>query len=100
MAKMFKVVYGSPSPVEVEAEIPSYPHRDSNGDSIYENTHFLRIEDAWERHLAEHRAGLSLGASRVKYARQELSRHERELCDAALFYDAALKAHKEFTEGE
>lgn len=99
MAKMFKVVYGSASPVEVEAEIPSYPHCDSNGDSIYKNTHFLNAEEAWEKHLAEHRAGLSISASRVKQSRDELSRRERELCDAALFYDAALRAHKEFEGG-
>lgn len=96
MAKTFKVVYGSPSPVEVDAEVPSHPHRDSNGDAIYANTHFLKAEDAWKQHLAEHRAGLSLAADRVKWAREELSKLEGALCDAALFYDTALKAHEEF----
>lgn len=96
MAKMFKVVYGSASPVEVEAEIPKYPHRDANGDAIYMNTHFLNAEDAWEQHVAEHRAALSLSAMRVADLRDELSKQERELCDAGLFYDAALKAHRKF----
>lgn len=96
MAKMFKSIYGKPGPVEVEAEVPSYPHDDADGDTIYENTHFLGIKSAWKRHLAEHRAGIGIAVVRVKEVRTELARREKELCEASIFYEEALRAHDEF----
>lgn len=98
MTKMWKVVYGSPAPVEVEAKLPSWPNHDESGEKIYVNTHFLTLEAAWPKHLDEHRAGFSLTASRVKEMRQQLAEYEAKLVDASLAYAAALKAHTQFTQ--
>jgi hypothetical protein len=99
MTKMYKVAYGSPYPVEVEAEIPSYPNRDSAGDTIYINTHFLDLGEAWKKHLAEHRAGLSLDSDRVVQLRSELLQQEHRLVETAIVYNAALRAYEKFLEG-
>jgi hypothetical protein len=96
MTTMWKVVYGSPAPVEVQAQVPCWPNMDAAGDKIFDNTHFIDLEKAWERHLAEHRAGVSLSVSRLKEARAELARRESELCEASVFYEEALRAHDEF----
>lgn len=100
MTKMWKVVYGSPSPVEVEAEIPSYPHRDSDGDQIFENTHFIERGDAWIKHVREHRAGLSLSARRLRDLREQTAIAERKLADEAVNYDAALKTFEKYMQRE
>lgn len=100
MTKMWKVVYGSPAPVEVEAEVPCWPNRDEAGEQIFENTHFLSIEEAWPKHLAEHKAGFSNHATDVNYQRRLLEDREKHLIKASLAYDATLKAHKEFLRGE
>lgn len=94
--QMYKVVSGKPGPVPVMADLPSYPNRDADGDTIFENTHFLNLDAAWEYHLAEHRAGQSIAAGNLEYARAELEKREKLLCDAALAYSAALKAHEEY----
>ncbi len=96
MTTMYKVEYGSPTPVEVQAEVPEYPNRDSNGDTTFKNTHFVDLDEAWDQHLREHRAGLSLGACRVQQLRDELRKRETELATEAIVYDAALKAYEEF----
>jgi|SRR5215472_12688049 len=95
LTKMYKSVYGNPAPIEVMAEIPSYPHHDENSDKIFENTHFLSLKDAWKRHLREHEAGLSIATSNVKYAREELLKMEKQLADAAIYWQAARDAAKE-----
>ncbi len=97
MTTMWKVVYGSSAPVEVQAEIPSYPNRDATGAQIFENTHFLDLDKAWKHHLAEHRAGLSLTSARVIEAREQLAKREASLTEAALFYNAALKSFDQFS---
>lgn len=35
MTTMFRVQYGTPRPVEVEAETPACPNRDSDGQTIF-----------------------------------------------------------------
>jgi hypothetical protein len=100
MTTMWKVVYGSPAPVEVEADIPSFPHKDSAGDRIYENTHFLTLDKAWSHHIREHRAGLSLGASDVTEKRRRLLEAEHSLANVAIVYNAALRAYEKYLEGK
>lgn len=96
MTKMWKSIYGKPEPVEVEAENPCWPNNDADGERIFVNTHFLELADAWERHIAEHRSGLSLAASDVRYEREKLAGLEKKLVEASLIYDAALKAFEKF----
>lgn len=82
--KMFKVVYGKSSPVEVEAEIPEWPNLDADGEEIFENTHFLNVDEAWEKLLIETAAGVSLNAMSVIRIRKDLAEMEKKLVDATL----------------
>jgi hypothetical protein len=34
MTKIFRAQYGTPHPVEVEAEFPAYPNHDSDGECL------------------------------------------------------------------
>ncbi|WP_376956440.1 hypothetical protein ABNQ39_00305 (plasmid) [Azospirillum sp. A26] len=96
MATMFKAVYGSPRPVTVECEVPAYPNADADGCTIYENTHFLSEAEAWERVLAEHDAGLSLEARRVKNLRAELEAAEKSTATAAILATEAREAFRQW----
>lgn len=49
--------------VERECETFGYPHCDSAGSTMYENTHFRTPAEAWDKLVRELEAGLSLGAS-------------------------------------
>lgn len=86
---MYRVVYGEACPRVVAAEIPSYPHHDSEGTQIFENTHFLNLEDAWQKHMAEHKAGVILAARTVERLRAELRKAESSAADAAIAFRAA-----------
>ena len=94
MATMFKVKYGTPRPIAVDCETPSYPERerDADGDQILNNTHFLSEDDAWETLLREHDAGQYLAVRNVQRLREELAAAEKELCDAAILATAARNA--------
>lgn len=85
MTKMWKVAYGHGSPIEVVAKKPCWPNLDSDGTTIFENTHFTDEEKAWEQHEREHRAGLSLAADRLKHAKEEVALREKQAADAAVF---------------
>jgi hypothetical protein len=87
---MFRVQYGTPHPVEVQAETPAYPNRDSDGQTIFENTHFLERTKAWKCCVDEHLAGLKLDSAKVETLRQQLAAAEKRLADAALLYTQVL----------
>jgi len=94
MTKMWKAVYGMPAPVEVMAKNPMWPHRDEDGDQIFVNTHFTDEDAAWEKHLAEHVAGVRLAASRVQALRTELATQEKHAVDATLIMAAVWDAER------
>jgi hypothetical protein len=96
MAKMFRVKWGIPHPIEVEAEIPEWPNKDADGNTIYENTHFLKAEDAWPVLLREHEAGVSLHCSQVNQLRHQLRKAESDLVEATLHNEAAIKKQRDW----
>lgn len=93
MTTMFRVEYGTPHPVEVEAETPSYPHTDSDRRTIYENTHFTDKAKAWGFCVREHLAALKLDSASVKELRQQLAKAEKRLADTAVLYTQVLANH-------
>jgi hypothetical protein len=97
LTKMYKVVYSKSEPVEVFAEIPLYPHCDSEGNQIFDNTHFTSLDAAWKKTIAEHRAGMSLAATRVQDLRDQLKNAESRLVEAALFHEAVRQANEDYT---
>jgi hypothetical protein len=97
MVTLYKVVYGSPVPVEVLADKGSqWPHSDTDGETIYKNTHFRNLNDAWKQHLAEHKAALSLAAAELVQARERVAAAEKRCADAGITCDVVLRAYDEF----
>lgn len=96
MTIMHKAVYGTPRPIAVECEVPSYPHCDADGKTIFVNTHFLSEAEAWDRVVSEHDAGLSMEARRVKNLRAELAEAEKQLADAAILATDAREAFRQW----
>lgn len=56
--KVFKVK--SNKVYEVECDILKYPELDSEGDTIFENTHFESAEKAYKRAISNCESGVSL----------------------------------------
>lgn len=90
--KLWRVEYGIPHPVETMADNPSYPNTDASGNTIFENTHFTDKDEAWDKCIREHRAGVHLAALRVMEARRRLNDAEKSAADATIFYSDAVKA--------
>lgn len=95
MSIMYRVDYGKPVPTAVECEMPEYPNKDADGNTIYENTHFGWEEDAREKLEAEQGAGVSLTTRRVTRIRVELDAAEKELVDAIIVLEQIRENRKE-----
>lgn len=70
MMRLFKIDPERATVTEVEGE--PWPGKDSEGDTVYENTHFPCEEDAWDRLKGEVEAGVKLGASRLAQCEMRL----------------------------
>jgi len=83
MAILWKRHKTEPRPVAVECSIPSYPHRDVDGDQIYENSHFSTEEQCWGWITRDILAGVSLAGGRVEDAKAHLARAEQKAGEVA-----------------
>ena len=66
---------------EVEGE--PWPCKDSEGDTCYDNSHFVSEQAAWEKLKAEVQAGVCLAGRRVTQAKEELADAQREAGEMA-----------------
>lgn len=96
---MWKITYDTPCPREVTAEKPCWPNFDSDGDQIYENTHFMHQDEAWDKQLRELECGVIFTGQDIKRYKEELAKAEQRAGKAAEYYAAAVAAHREY-EGE
>jgi hypothetical protein len=65
-------------------EATNYPDKDSEGDTIYANTHFINKAEAWEWLHDDAAAHISLVASRIEQARSALRTAEQDAADAVV----------------
>lgn len=68
----------------VECEKCEYPLKDSEGDTIYENTHFLTPEEAYEEAIANCQAGVTLITEDIKDTREKLRKQGERLADECI----------------
>lgn len=92
---MYRVDPNRPSPVPVECPDPKWPNADADGQTIYENTHFAVIADAWEKLQAEVDARVCLRCTRVNDLRLRLAEAEKRLIDDTLMANAVREARKD-----
>lgn len=85
----FKVVGNSVK--QVECEEMKYPLDDSDGDTIYENTHFATKKEAYEEVIKNCYAGVSTLTRRIKETREELRKLEVLLADECIDIDQLKK---------
>lgn len=97
--KLHRVDYGTPHPVEVEAENPTYPNEDNDGLTIYENTHFADREKAWAYLLREVQAGAALRLRCLKQAERDMEKARTEFIDAARIAVETSEAWKDEQRG-
>jgi len=81
---------------EVTAEIPEYPNKDSDDETIYLNTHFLTPEAAWKSCLDELDAGVRNEVSVVESLRRRLAEAEAKLVNRVLLHERARQNHQTF----
>ena len=69
---------------EVECEEMVYPMSDSEGDTIYENTHYGTKKEAYIEAIIECKAGVSIATRIVKEARKNVRKYESKLSDECI----------------
>ncbi len=79
--RLWRIDYGTPRPVEVEAPDPWTAGRDhdSEGKTIYSNSHYSDLDLAWAALWCEVEAGLSLSASAFSEAEKQRERALEEV---------------------
>lgn len=85
---------GQTEPVAVECEKPGYPNRDVHGDVMYDNTHFLTREQAWDSVRRNVEAWVSIAAGNLTQAQEALRIAEQRAAEAAQKMAAYLKARR------
>ena len=81
-------------PVACQCEVFGYPHHTVDGHKMYENTHFLSREEAWEkiqRNIEAHGQGV---ADRLEEAQAALVKRREDAAEFALRYGRYLKARR------
>ena len=70
-----------------------YPDNDSDGVPIYENTHYVKLEWAWDGLMRQRAAHVSLVGSGVAECKRQLRKAEGEAGRAAELFMLATRAH-------
>lgn len=74
--------------IEVECSESGYPHKDADGHTQYDNTHFDSIDEAKTKAIVEAQAWVSLAGRDVINARLGLRRAEEKAANAAAVFTA------------
>lgn len=79
--RLYKVDAAAWTVREVDGE--PWPGKDSDGDTCYDNSHFVSERTAWDKLKAEVQAGVCLAGRRVSKAKAELADAQREAGEMA-----------------
>ena len=96
MRNLYKVDYLTNSIKQVTGT--QWPENDSDGDGIFENTHFVNESDAWEEWLDNLKAHLSILSRQVEQSREEVIKQEKTIADVAITLSKAFKKYDKFKE--
>ncbi len=87
--------YADTSRMEVrEVQGTAWPDNDSEGNQIYENSHYKTEAKAWDCVLRNAEAGVKLGAAMVVNCRQRLLEAEQRAAQDAVNYAKAKAGHE------
>jgi hypothetical protein len=79
--------------IPVLCENIGYPHRDVNGDIMYENSHFLTEEDAWTQVFVEADSWRELATRRVVEAQHKLQHVKDECVNASVMFQSVKERY-------
>jgi hypothetical protein len=96
MTKMFKWSHELATIVEVTAEKPFWPNRDSDGAEIFDNTHFLDEDGAWQYGLRNAKARVTLAGGMIARIRHEVEVANKEAADAVLELSQAEEGYRKW----
>ena len=94
--KLYRYDTKTASVIQTEGE--GWPHADTDGRTIYDNTHFKTEREAWDYMLRDAEAGLRLDADKVHRLRIELAKAESQAATSAIEWAAICKARDAFIE--
>ncbi len=97
MQKLWKVDTSNWAVREVEGE--AWPYNDSEGDRIYENTHYADADAAWTCLMRNAEAAMRLSAEDVERVRRDLHDTEQRAAKSVVDY-AKVKAGFEARHGK
>ena len=66
------------------------------GEAMFDNTHFLTIEEAWESIMSSVKAGVNLAGAAVEYAKMKLANANEEAGEAAELYAKARVKYEDW----
>ena len=72
-----------------EVDGTAWPDNDSEGDKIYDNTHFTVASDAWNNLMRNAEAAVKMGAAEVVRSRQHVREAEQRAAQDAVNYAKA-----------
>lgn len=99
MAELWFADHEAHRPRLVTCESTESLERDSEGRTIYVNTHFATEAEAWEKVLAEVRAWQRLAASDVRDCRARAEQAEKRLVEAAMARVLSERAFEDWNAG-
>jgi len=85
-------------PTEGQCEVFGYPHRTVTGATMYVNTHFLTLDDAWARCATELESMLTHRAQRLEDARRAVRVAESECAEAGVRMARFIEARRAHVE--
>lgn len=94
--KLYRYDTKTASVIQTEGE--GWLDADTDGNTIYENTHFKTEREAWDYMLRDAEAGVKLDADNVHRRRIELAKAEAQAATSAIEWAAVCRARDAFIE--
>lgn len=89
-----------PEPEPVECETPGYPNKDAKGLTMYNNSHYPTLAQAWDRMCSEAAAGLRLSTSSLEQAKRVVQHATEEVAADALRKLLVDRGREAFLRGQ
>lgn len=70
--------------VQVECEALKWPARDTDGDTIYINTHFTTKDEAYNCAIKDCDAGINMEASSIEQIQKDILRRQEAMTEYAI----------------
>lgn len=83
-------------PVEVACPDGLWPARDSDGEKIFDNTHFETENEAWSKLKSEAESYVSMTGNMVKTREEALLKAQIEAAEAAKMFETYIRNRDSF----